>query len=71
MKTTDSEQAHTECRRLNLFNLGTQPSPDRGVTAQHMIIFHIMLLAWDGYLSLETKKAHGVANEIVMKLTSS
>ena len=32
--------------------------------------FHIVLLAWDGKLSLETKKACGVANEIDMKLTT-
>ena len=29
-----------------------------------VIIFHIMLLAWDGKLSLETKEPHGIANEI-------
>ena len=36
-----------------------------------VIIFHIMLLAWDGQLSLKTKEAHGVDNEIDMKLTTS
>ena len=30
-----------------------------------------MLLAWDGKISLETKEARGVANEIDMKLTKS
>ena len=36
-----------------------------------VIIFHIMLLAWDGKLLLETKQARVVANEIDMKLTTS
>ena len=29
-----------------------------------------MLLAWEGKLSLETKEAYAVANEIDMKLTT-
>ena len=33
--------------------------------------FHVMLLAWDGKLSLEIKEARGIANEIDTKLTTS